>query len=113
MMHISETWICQELKFNLNHSAKVLGAYIWLNSDFGQRKLITTIQELVDGTHISDSNVRIGLKSLKRFEFIKIEHKHKTSQYVIEVCLPTQKVEARVDKLFNILKPKFDIYGGK
>lgn len=93
MKHISETWICKELKFNLNHSAKVLGAFIWLRSDCGSRKLTTTIQELSDGTNISDSNVRIGLKSLEQFEFIKVEHKHKTSQYVIEICMPSVKLE--------------------
>lgn len=111
MIHISETWICKALKLNLNHSAKVLGTHIWLKSDFGQRKLITTTQELVEGTNISDSNVRKCLKALERLEFIKVEHRHKSPKYSIELCLPKMNIEAKVDKLFNVLKPKFDIYG--
>lgn len=111
MIHISETWICKEIKLNLNHSAKVLGMHIWLKTDCGERKLVTTIQELSENTHISDSNVRRGLKALERFEFIKVEHKHKTSSYVIEICMPSVKLEVKTDPLFNKMKPKFDIYG--
>lgn len=110
MKHISETWICKELKLNLNHSAKVLGMHIWLKSDFGERKVITTMQELIYHTHISDSNIRRGLKALERFEFIKVEHPRKTSKYVIELCMPSIKLEIHQDPVVNKFKPKFDIF---
>ena len=85
MISINETWLCNLFSQNLNHTAKVLGSYLWLKSDFATALIKTTIDNLCEGTGIADSNVRRALKSLERVGFIKIEHKHKTSFYDIEL----------------------------